>query len=859
MSRRLPEARRVLLLPRVAVCAAATVLLVVVSLAVGWPWQSAAHADDQASVGSPPSDGDRRTSEAATADPGAAFRGKIIPFIQKYCSDCHGPDEPEGGIALTEFKDVGSFLTARKAWRLTGAKLHAGEMPPIDHDVRPKPEESAAIAEWIEAELARTVCTGPVNPGRVTIRRLNRAEYNSTIRDLVGIDFKPAEDFPNDDVGYGFDNIGDVLSMPSLLLEKYLAAAETIVEKAILVDDPDKAPAQRVLAARLEGAGSTAEEDSRVFTSEGEASIRLDVPREGEFLLTVRAGGEQAGQEAIKMSVRLDDKEVKQFEVANQKFNPIDYKTKLHVGRGAARISVAFLNDYNKTKEQVEKGERPGDRNLHVQYIELQGPLGLDPDTLPESHKRIMICTPAPERPVIIRPRRRRPMTDEERAAARKARDDARRQAEEERTTRTASRAECARTIIANFAERAFRRPVTNEEVERLMAFWHACEKDNQPFERGIQVALSAVLVSPHFLYRIEGEPAADSPDNIYALNDFELATRMSYFLWSTMPDEELYQVAKRGELRKDGNLEAQVRRMLRDPKARALVDNFGGQWLQTRRLSAMTPDKKLFPTFDESLRDAMQQETDLFFAAVMREDRSLLEFIDADYTFLNERLARHYGIDGVKGDEFRKVELTGDQPAMRHRGGVLTMASVLLLTSNPTRTSPVKRGKYVMENLLGTPPPPPPPDVPELAEGGAELVGTLKQRMEQHRENAACAVCHTRMDAIGFGLENFDAIGAWRDKDGPHAIDAAGELAAGRSFNGPSELKKLLAARPGLFVRCLTDRMLTYALGRGLEEYDECTIERIAQAVAKNDYKFSSLAIEIVKSDAFQKKRGAK
>jgi hypothetical protein len=759
---------------------------------------------------------------------------------------------------LTEFKDAGSLLTARKAWRLAAAKLQAGEMPPADHYLKPKRDDAAAIAEWIEAELRRTVCSGPVNPGRVTIRRLNRVEYNNTIRDLVGIDFNPAQDFPSDDVGYGFDNIGDVLSMPSMLLEKYLAAAQTIVEKAIVVDDPDKVPAQRVLAARLDGAGDPGEEDVRVFASEGEAGIRLDVPREGDYLLTVQASGDQAGPEAIKMSVRLDDKEVKLFEVANQRHNPIEYKTKVKANRGAVKVSVAFLNDYYKTKENVEKGERPGDRNLHVQYVELQGPLGLDPATLPESHQRIMICTPAPERPIIIRPRRR-PMNDEEREAARKRRDEARRQAERDREERALGRVECARKIIANFAERAFRRPVADDEVDRLLEFWTACEKDGLPFERGIQVALSAVLVSPHFLYRIEGEPAPDSPDNIYTLNDFELATRMSYFLWSTMPDQELYELAKRGELRRDGNLEAQVRRMLQDPKAQALVENFGGQWLQTRRLAAMTPDRELFPSFDEKLRAAMQQETDLFFAAVMREDRSLLEFIDADYTFLNERLAKHYGIEGVEGEQFHKVQLRDDQPAMRHRGGVLTMASVLLMTSNPTRTSPVKRGKYVMENLLGTPPPPPPPDVPELAEGGAELKGTLKQRMEQHRADSACAVCHTRMDAIGFGLENFDAIGAWREKDGPHPIDASGELSPGRSFNGPEELKKLLAARPGLFVRCLTDRMLTYALGRGLEEYDECTIERIAQAVEKNEFKFSSLVIEIVKSDAFQKKRATK
>jgi mono/diheme cytochrome c family protein len=829
--------------------------LLVVVVAAGWPTKLAAEsADDSATKAST----NTESSSPASIEPNEFFRSKVAPFVQAYCSDCHGPDEPEAGIALTEFKDAGSMLTARKAWRLAGAKLQAGEMPPSDHYLQPKREQATAIADWIEAELRRTVCSGPVNPGRVTIRRLNRAEYNNTIRDLVGIDFKPAEDFPSDDVGYGFDNIGDVLSMPSMLLEKYLAAAETIVEKAIVVDDPDKAPAQRVLGARLEGAGNPGEEDTRNFFSEGEASIRLEVPREGEYLLTVQASGDQAGREAIKMSVRLDDKEVKLFEVANARHNPIEYQTKVKVNRGSAKVSVAFLNDYAKTKDEVEKGERPGDRNLYVQYVELQGPLGIDPASLPESHKRIMICTPAPERPIIIRPRRR-PLNDEERAAARKRREEARQQADRDREAMALSRVDCARRIIANFAERAFRRPVADDEIDRLMEFWKACDKNGQPFERGIQVALSAVLVSPHFLYRIEGEPAADSPDDIYTLNDFELATRMSYFLWSTMPDEQLYEVAKRGELRKDGNLEAQVRRMLQDPKANALVENFGGQWLQTRRLAAMTPDKEMFPSFDESLRAAMQQETDLFFAAVMREDRSLLEFIDADYTFLNERLAEHYGIDGVAGDEFRKVPLRGDQPAMRHRGGVLTMASVLLMTSNPTRTSPVKRGKYVMENLLGTPPPPPPPDVPELEEGGAELKGTLKQRMEQHRANAACAVCHQRMDAIGFGLENFDAIGAWRDKDGPHAIDASGELSPGRSFNGPEELKQLLAARPGLFVRCLTDRMLTYALGRGLEEYDECTIEKIAQAVEKHDYRFTSLVIEIVKSEAFQKKHGAR
>jgi hypothetical protein len=816
--------------------------------AIGWPTETAAQPAAETD------NANEDAQQAASSDD--VFRSKIVPFVQAYCADCHGADEPEAGIDLTGLKEPATLVSARKTWRLAAAKLQAGEMPPPDYDVLPKAEKAGQIADLIEAQLTASVCSGRVNPGRVTIRRLNRVEYNNTIRDLVGVDFNPAEDFPSDDVGYGFDNIGDVLSMPAMLMEKYLAAAEKIVDKAIIVDDPDKAPAQRVLGARLEGAGNPIEEDTRAFTSEGEASMRLDVPRDGDYLITVRASGEQAGPEAIKMSVRVDGKEVKLFEVANQRFNPIEYKFKHRLTHGGTKVGVAFLNDYYKTKDQVEKGERPGDRNLYVQYVELQGPLGIDRENLPESHKRIMICTPAPERPIIFRPRRR-PAGDADREEARKRRGEARRQAERDRAEQAENRVDCARKIIANFAERAFRRPVTDDEVERLMDFWRACEKERQPFERGIQVALSAVLVSPNFLYRIEGEP--DSPDKIYTLNDFELATRLSYFLWSSMPDDELYNLAKQGQLRSGDNLQNQIRRMLRDPKAQALVDNFGGQWLQTRRLAAMTPDRQLFPTFDEELRQAMQQETDLFFTEVMHQDQSVLDFIDADYTFLNERLARHYGIDGVEGREFRKVTLSGEQPAMRHRGGVLTMASVLSITSNPTRTSPVKRGKYVMENLLGTPPPPPPPNVPELPEGGAALRGTLKQRMEQHRSNAACAICHKQMDAIGFGLENFDAVGAWREQDGPLPIDASGELGVGKSFNGPEELKRLLKAKPGLFIRCLTDRMLTYALGRGLEEFDECTIERIAHAVEKDSYRFSSLVIAIVQSDAFQKKSGTK
>jgi hypothetical protein len=338
-------------------------------------------------------------------------------------------------------------------------------------------------------------------------------------------------------------------------------------------------------------------------------------------------------------------------------------------------------------------------------------------------------------------------------------------------------------------------------------------------------------------------------------LTEFELASRLSYFLWSSMPDDELFALCRDGKLRKDDNLEKQVQRMLKDPKAAALVENFFDQWLQIRGLKSFMPNPEQFPTFNEQLRIAMQKETELFCGNIVKEDRSVLEFLDANYTFVNGRLAKHYGIEGIKGDDFRKVTFKDEK-----RGGVLTQASILAITSNPTRTSPVKRGKWILENILGTPPPPPPPSVPELKEGKeVELSGTLRQRMEQHRADPNCATCHQRMDPLGFGFENFDAIGAWRNKEGTHDIDASGVLPGGLKFNGPAELRAILKKREWQFSRCLTEKMLTYALGRGMERYDKCTIEDIARNLPKGEYKFSCLVLEIVKSDAFQKRRGIK
>lgn len=586
----------------------------------------------------------------------------IAPLIKQYCSKCHGDQKkPKGGVSLTAFTDDASILKNRRVWEQVADNLRSGDMPPLGHP-RPGALELDKINTWLDAVVFQIDCTGPRDPGRVTIRRLNRAEYNNTIRDLLGVRFQPANDFPQDDVGYGFDNIGDVLSMPPLLVEKYLAAAEKIVEKA-LAD--------------------------------------------------------------------------------------------------------------------------------------------------PQSRKRIFIVSTKNE--------------------------------------------ESARKILERFAGRAYRRPIRDDELNRLVRLVSLAEKNRDGFDTGIGLAMQAVLVSPHFLFRVEMDRRRPgTPAEILPISDHALASRLSYFLWSTMPDEELFELARKKTLREPEVLEKQVRRMLKDPRSRALVDNFAGQWLELRNLKDFRPDPVLFPNFNEKLRADMLKETELFFDSIVREDRSILNFIDADYTFVNERLAKHYGLSSVKGDEFRRVSLKGTP-----RGGIFTQASILAVTSNPNRTSPVKRGKWILDNILNAPPPPQPAGVEELQDDKEAVEsGSLRQRLEQHLLNPGCAACHQRMDPLGFGLENFDAIGAWRKRDGKHAIDATGTLPNGQSFDGPVQLRAILKGRHEAFARCFAEKLLTYALGRGVERYDRCTLDDIVKGAGKDHYKFSRLAIDIVKSDPFQKRR---
>jgi hypothetical protein len=406
----------------------------------------------------------------------------------------------------------------------------------------------------------------------------------------------------------------------------------------------------------------------------------------------------------------------------------------------------------------------------------------------------------------------------------------------------------CARKVVSDFARRAFRRPVTSQEVERLTGFVFRAQKDGRSFEEGISLALQATLILPDFLFRIEKDPRQAKGEDAYLISQHELASRLSYFLWSSAPDDDLLRVADEGILRKPEVLEAQVRRMLQDPKSRALVDNFGGQWLRFRAIQTWTPDRERYPDFEDYLRMSMRRETELFFEHIIREDRGILDFIDAKYSFLNERLARHYGIPGVTGPEFRKVDLTGTS-----RGGVLTQASVLTVTSYPNRTSPVLRGKFILENILDAPPPPPPPDVPNLDEAKVGETGSLREQLEQHRANPACASCHNLMDPIGFANENYDAVGAWRTQDGKFPIDPSGTLPDGRSFQGPDGLKDILMADRDAFAQALTANMLTFALGRGLKRYDRRTVKTVTGRLRESDYRFSRLVLEIVKSPPFQ------
>jgi len=720
------------------------------------------------------------------------FETTVRPFVSKSCVACHNGKMKAGGVNFDALQSTATLSEHRETWERVVLKIKTGEMPPKGIP-RPKQADSDAVVRYLQREFEKADRLMKPDPGRVTARRLNRAEYDNTIRDLLGVDFRAAADFPADDSGYGFDNIGDVLSISPVLMEKYLAAAEKIASRAIGADPLPKAFLTQYKR----------EKARRPAINEME--ITHPAPYTADYEIRLQYGGNRGRDPRPPLvgALWVDGKVLERFEIDPRQDKKRTFEFRVTLAEGPHVLRIGFLHD----PEPVPPGEAENRaRNVIADNIEVRGPYAPAVPLDNPSRRAVLTCDPA---------------------------------------TGDA----CVTAILSRLARRAFRRPVAPEEIAGLAKFVAMAKADGQSAEQGIQLALSAMLVSPHFLFRIERDPAGAESAPV---SDIELASRLSYFLWSSMPDEELLSLAERKRLRAPGFLEAQIARMLKDPKSRAIADNFAGQWLELRNLDIVKPDPQKFPEFDVELRKAMKTETQMFFDAMVKENRPLADFLDARFSYLNERLAKHYGIPGVEGPEFRRVTLATPQ-----RGGILTHASVLTVSSYPTRTSPVIRGKYLLENVLGAPPPPPPPDVPTLDEEAVGNAGSLRQQLEKHRTNAVCASCHSRMDVLGFGLENYDAIGRWRTMDGKFPVDSSGTFPNGKSFVTPAQMKTVLRAETPEFARCVTEKMLTFALGRGLERYDKRTVEEVARKAAASDYRFARLIVEIARSLPFQARRG--
>ena len=844
----------------------------------------------------------------------------IVPFVEKHCVQCHGEKKTKGDLSLHTFKDDESILKANKIWLTVVEKVRSGEMPPKGKP-RPSPQEIEQFEKGVKGVFERYARSGKRDPGRVTMRRLSKFEYQTTIRDLLGVRIPLADDFPGDVVAHGFDNLGDANALSPHYLDRYMAAAELLVRAAIVIGEPPPPPRQsrggvhglqpgppkgRNNQGRLttDAEGKPLKTPLPNFPGDGwrlhcekgplEANL-LDLLDPGEYKFVARLQGYKAGKEAPKFALLVNGKEVFQG-VCGEATE--EHVLSLQLKPGRMRIGVSVLNEDADPKDPRNKS------GVIVHEIALIGPL------MPPMHAELL-------------------------AAPKELEGDAK-----------------SRHVLERFASRAYRRPATKAEVDRLMkivkmaeqvpqyklteanmknlrelkvpnevlqelqrsfnpspkskfmeedAFVKAIrtrltseqwkeyhdvilanvETRKRPCESGIALAMQAALCSPNFLFRVEADVPGTGPQ---PLDDYALASRLSYFLWSSMPDQELFDLAAKKQLHQ--NLPAQVKRMLADPKSATLVDNFAAQWLKLRSLSKFEVDTKVFPEFHSPialsgtdkwapLQADMLTETNLFLDAIIREDRSVLELIDSDFTFLNGRLARHYNIRDTKGnpirdssgkelknptnpgdpipeDAFVRVQLRGTG-----RGGLLTQASVLTLTSRPSRTSPVLRGAWILDRILGTPPPPPPPDVPGLEENKKVEATSLRQRLEQHRANAACAACHARIDPLGFAFENFDAIGRFRDKAGKEPIDVSAELPGGRKFNGAGELKTILLEQKKLFARNLAEKMFIYAVGRTTEFYDVPVLDDVVLNLEKNDYRFQALVAAIVQSDAFRMVRG--
>jgi mono/diheme cytochrome c family protein len=742
-------------------------------------------------------------------------------LVEKTCVSCHNDKAKTGGLSLQ-----GLTLTDVPAhgdvWEKVLRKVRSGEMPPPTVRNRPEPAAAAAFASFLETTLDQAAVAKP-NPGRAPVHRLNRAEYSNAIRDLVAVDVRPGEWLPVDDSGYGFDNIAAVLSTSPALLERYMTAARRISRLA--VGDLTLKPVEDIYDAKrdpLKGTRNERISDTLPFDSRAGISIQHYFPVDGEYVFKIRIPGPPVGE---------NDPEIDPYQVR------IPVKAGLHWvgvtsprenlkvesegpggrggapgGRGAGVPQVPYPVDLRLNGARVKRFDVPGG-TPDVRQLVIGGPYAATGRGTTASRSKIFTCEPKSPK--------------EEPA--------------------------CVKAILTNLTRRAFRRPVTMADVQPLLSFYEK-GRAGADFDAGIQRALEALLVSPDFLFRVEQDPPKYTPGKAYPVSEIELASRLSFFLWSSIPDDQLLDLAERGRLRNPVVLQQQVQRMLADQKSDALISNFAGQWLHLRNVETATPDPVIFP-FDEALRASFTKETELFVASIIREDRSLLDLLTADHTFVNERLAEHYGMPRVYGSQFRRVTLTDP-----NRRGLLGKGSILTVTSYPNRTSVVQRGRWILENLLGTPPPPPPADVPDLvakAKDGKPL--SLRAQMEQHRSNAVCAACHARMDPIGFALENYDGVGKWRDEDAGVRIDATGKLPDGTEFSGPAGLTQLMVTKYREdFVRTVTEKLMTYALGRGIDHYDNPTVRAIARQAALDNYRMSSLILSIVKSTPFQMRRAS-
>jgi len=761
--------------------------------------------------------------------------------LNRYCIGCHNQRAKTAGLALDTL-DLGHVGEHPEIWEKVVQKLNGKLMPPGG---RPRPDEAtyAKLTSYLEASLDEAAIAN-ANPGRTeALHRLNRAEYRNAVRDLLAVDIDVSSMLPADDISYGFDNIAGVQRMSPTLMERYIAAAEKISTVAVGASALPPTTDNFIVPPELRQDDRL---DTLPFGTRGGTAVHYTFPRDGIYnvrvQLTRNAGASfddiPSFYSPQRLELSVDDTPIHVFELPAEPAKgagPVavqgtarraldsDWQVRFEAKAGPRTVALTFLNRTPALLENLlEPFEKPvpggsngyytTQKGAYLHSVAISGPYEDNGPGQTPSRERIFICRPAGV-------------------------------GEETR---------CATKILSALARRAFRRPVQDADLETLLAFYQE-GRSGASFEAGIERAVEGLLVSPEFLYRIEREPAAAS-GSIYRISDVELASRLSFFLWSSIPDDALLEAASDGTLHTPGVLDRQVRRMLADPRAEALVNNFVGQWLFLRNLPTILPDPRKDPDFDEGLRQGFRRETELFTGSVIREDRSLLDLLNANYTFVNERLARHYGIPNIYGTHFRRVEVTDD-----NRRGLLGQGSVLTITSFPNRTSPVVRGKWILENLLGSPLPPPPPDVPTLKEkpNAADEELSMRDRIAQHRASPVCAACHAMMDPLGLSLENYDFVGKWRTADEALiSIDASGTLPDGTKFEGPAGLRKVLLDHPDHFVRTFTEKMLTYALGRGLEYYDMPAVRKIVRGAAGNDYRASAVILGIVDSLPFQMRR---